>query len=73
LFKFCENDEKLSDDKYFQVYIFFKAKNMPQIVMGEKIINSSSYLCQRLQMIPKDRKISKYLELFFAKTSRPLK
>jgi hypothetical protein len=67
LFKCCENDEKLSADKYFQAYIFFKAKNMPQIVMGEKIINSSSYLCQHSQMIPQDRKISKHLELFFAK------
>jgi hypothetical protein len=35
--------------------------------MGEKITNSSSYLCQHSQMIPQDRKISKHLELFFAK------
>jgi len=40
---------------------------MPQIAKGEKIINSLSYLCQRSQMIPHDRKISKHLELFFAK------
>jgi len=63
-------DEKLSAEKFFQVCVFFTANNVPQSEKGEKILNPFSYICQSSQMIPQDRKFSKFCEKRFRNFSK---